>query len=391
MEAGGSSVALRMCPGSGSPRQITEETAPRASMGDALAPMNLRLQRPFGEGGQALDAGPPGLTFIANALESLGRDGTPRPVAGADAAPGLESSSGALPVSCTTPPDPNPMSHSQIAFFFRSGFRRRAPRSRASGERGVSVAGVIIVLGSALIGCDLSPRGSHTEGALPPLPALRSLDFDLSLFEDREPAWDQGSTEAWETALDLIAYADTAYGAHLEIPILTLRAASESEPESQGSGWRWPFAVLEEGQSFTGQLQGRVMGAVYSWEMIVSAPDLDPPLSGYVAFDGFSGLGGGEWFVYDALGASSDQVLEVRWGVSEPESTIRVVPTWDAYMEYRRFGTGTRLRGLRHVTALDARDEFHIIWDAEIGAGRVWHGRISDFLCWDHDLLDEPC
>lgn len=251
-----------------------------------------------------------------------------------------------------------------------------------------------------VLGCGDSP--SEPPGEPPALPSVESMQADVSLFDQANPAAAPAAAQVglhFLTAAVAVTVARAATIVVMAIPVATFAAAASNDPVFEDGAFHWRYTVLQDGHSFEADLSGRGEGTESVWEMRISASATDPPLDDFLWYSGRANLGGdaGEWHVFDAQDPSSGtEVLDIHWTHPSADhwtltftNVNPAVPETGDQLGYEVDGD---TRAVRFLDASEAA-ETEIQWNAVSKDGYIespgYNGGVR--ACWDSELQDTTC
>lgn len=258
----------------------------------------------------------------------------------------------------------------------------------------------IISLAAVLAAC--SDSNDPDPGTAPTLPALQSMQADLSLFAAsgsvEPPVAAAAGTNFLAGALS-VSVANFWTTVVMAVPVATWAAAASDTPEFSDGAFHWEYAVTEGGNSFAADLSGRGEGSESVWEMRVSASATNPPLDNFLWYTGRAALTGtdGEWHIFDAGQPSSqDEVLRIDW--SHPSSNAWTLTFTNVHtgaidvgdmLEYEVTGDERLVR----FTDVSASTTVEIGWNATTQAGYVQAPNFNGGAraCWSATLDNVAC
>jgi hypothetical protein len=222
-------------------------------------------------------------------------------------------------------------------------------------------------------------------GDRPDPPPAAAFDADFTFFETRSPA-PGGPTSSWGQALQTVAMA-RADMARLDLPEAMIRDATRANGTRSGSVWTWPFDTIVAGGRYHGDLRATISGSQYAWDLVVSAPDHSPQLSGFIWGNAVTPPGGfeGRWWLADAAAGRDSVVAGVSWIVN-PDNGINFAfsASDSAGWVYERALSGNVL-----TYVLFSLPHRRVTWLPD-GTGSSWTAT-TVLACWDTDLHDIVC
>ena len=266
----------------------------------------------------------------------------------------------------------------------------------------------------ALAGCstDGGTQVVDGPGTPPALPAATSMDVDFGLFQlsgsesmlsayadpaELGAAFSSSQLHFGAAALSvLVAHAVTVL--HLAVPVAVFGAAANNTPSFEDDGrWHWRYTASSGGQLWTAHLSGSVDGNQVVWDMRITAPNADPPLTDFLWYGGNSHTDGtsGTWRFYDPSNPSgSNEVVRVDW-THESADVHGVTITVTGGENVGDALTAEHDGSTRFVTWTDASmgNTVEIFWDVASGEGYIIAPGLNGGLksCWDSGQNDVPC
>lgn len=250
--------------------------------------------------------------------------------------------------------------------------------------RSFAVASAILACG-----CKISDTLGQEVPDIPPrIPSATTVQFELGPLHGAPPS--AGAAVAWRAMQEHLPELDSL-AKRFEVPAAALAVVKDSTPRKKGLRWTWNIAGTVNSSPFTGFGVGQLTGAVYTWEVDVTAPTLQPPLRNRQVLLGQTDYAAstGVWNVYDLKTFPPGPPWVAEWTYkSDVASFIRVsilvtIPDGRSYDLLRE-------NSLHTLSVFRGLFEYSVIWDSADGSGRyVLRG--ADALCWDAQHIDRPC
>jgi hypothetical protein len=273
--------------------------------------------------------------------------------------------------------------------------------------RGRTILGSCLMAAQlGLISCDGDPAEHGGNGQAPDLPPAASMEVDLSLFDGASSTPDasagSSSQAHFANAALRAAVIHTVTLAVMAVPAATFAAAASNDPVLGSDGkFHWLYGVQHGGHTFEADLTGfiDVPNAESVWEMYVTATGTNPPLNGFLWYNGRAALDNthGDWHVYDhTVPGGGIEVLGVDWTHLTDEQVA---------LEFTSLRPGAPEHGDRLTYRIDGNDRSITFLDASEGTTlEIWwnHATGEGYLiaplynggqkaCWDTMQSDAPC
>ena len=262
---------------------------------------------------------------------------------------------------------------------------------------------LLLVTALATASCSDDPAGPAAQS--PALPPLASLQADMTLFDGAAGAAalpTAASSSAgvhFLTAAVTAGIARTATVAVMAVPVATFAAAASVDPVFEDGAFHWRYSIVSDGATFVADLAGRGAGAESMWEMRITTNATNPPLDGFLWYDGRAQLTGqaGEWHIYDATQASASvELLAVGWTHPSVDawtlSFTNVNPASADVGDVLTYEVAGTLRTMRFHDASAGTDTV-IEWHSATGTGSIhapgYNG--GERACWDAAQNNTPC
>ena len=251
--------------------------------------------------------------------------------------------------------------------------------------------------------CETDPADPGS-GAEPPLPPLSSMQVDLSFFaaagaSEAPSLVGSGVKLNYFNAGIRVLLINTATVVLMAVPVAVFGGALQNTARRRDSKWHWEYTVNHQGNTFSADLAGWVQGSQTMWEMFITAPGHNPPLSDFLWYTGDAeiGNGSGTWHVFDALGGNPGvEVLLIDWTyLSEDDATLTFTATKPGIPENGDQLTFRVNQQERSITYFDASSGTtgEIWWNAVTGEGWMdapdYNG--GQRACWDGEQEDREC